>query len=211
MKLTAILLAAAMCPAGVQALELESLNAAGLAEIVGTAGISVPTPPAAEAPEAPKGGALVPAKAIQQEVVLEIVSREKLTLRAAATYLAGNEGAGCTHLSFSDGQLQALPKVLDMELPVIANPYGGTVSLATKLPGRCDYTMAGFSMRVMHPRIAENLNIVGLRFSPSAQPGVQTLLFRKIVSPWTGESWVITDAAVLVGPDGKAKAEIVLE
>lgn len=62
MKLTAILFAAVMSPAAVQALELERLDAAGLAEMMGTAGISAPAPRAAEAA---KRGALVAAKSIR--------------------------------------------------------------------------------------------------------------------------------------------------
>lgn len=66
MKLIIIFLAAAMCPALVQAQELESLNAAGTAELISAMDIRVPEPRAAAGPaDLVKGGALVPGKTIQ--------------------------------------------------------------------------------------------------------------------------------------------------
>lgn len=66
MKLITIFLAAAMCPALVQALELESLTTAGIAEISRAADIRVPEPQAVSGPDdLVKGVALVPGKTIQ--------------------------------------------------------------------------------------------------------------------------------------------------
>lgn len=66
MKLMTMFVAVAMCPAFVQALELEGVNAAGVAEISRAADIRVPEPQAASGPDdLVKGGALVPGKTIQ--------------------------------------------------------------------------------------------------------------------------------------------------
>lgn len=76
MKLITMFLAAALSPALAQALELESLNAAGVAELMEAEGISVPAPREAAGPESSaKGGALVPGKSIQL-----IVERGSLAL-----------------------------------------------------------------------------------------------------------------------------------
>lgn len=142
--------------------------------------------------------------------VLEIVSRENISLRATGTYQAGAHGLGCYQTSFTDGHLESLPKVFDQELPVTASPNGGVVKFATKLSS-CQSALVGFTLRVSGPKIDKDFNAISLQFSDTNQDAVQRIVFKKIQSPWTGVSWTTSGKSILVGPNGKAKAEIVLE
>lgn len=142
--------------------------------------------------------------------VLEIVSQENISLRATGTYQATAHGFGCFQTSFSDGHMESLPKVFDQELPVAASPNGGVVTVATKL-SNCQSALRGLTLRVSGPKIDRDFNAIGLEFSDVNQDAVQRIVFKKIQSPWTGVSWTTSGKSILVGPNGKAKAEILLE
>ncbi|HAT72195.1 MAG TPA: hypothetical protein DCS63_05205 [Elusimicrobia bacterium] len=144
--------------------------------------------------------------------VLEIFSKEKVSLRATATYMATTEAMGCAQTSFNDGQMETTPLVFSRDIPVNSGTGAGVVTFARKLPGKCQSALAGFTLRVIHPKVSKDLNAISLRFSQTNQDmNVQKMVFSKTQSPSPGDIWAISGQSILVGPNGKARAELVLE
>lgn len=161
-------------------------------------------------PEAQPAEKAAPARS--ELAVLEIFSREKISLRAAATYIATNEIMGCAQTSFTDGQMETIPLLFTRDIPITAGAGSSVVTFALNLPGKCRSALVGFTLLVNHPKVSASSNAIGLQLSQTNQDvNIQQMVFKKVHSPGLGEIWTIAGKSILVGPNGKAKAEIVLE